>query len=486
MKNLALLSIILPGVAVTSCETNIEKDETPNVLLIVADDLGWRDLGAFGSPFYETPHLDALAAEGVIFTQAYTASPVCSPTRASILTGKNPVRTGVTAYIGYPQPDEVHTHWTKNKPLLPAPYTPYLDTVELTLAETFKQKGYATFFAGKWHLGSEDYYPKKHGFDINIGGWDTGGPYTGNKYFSPYDNPKMENGPDGELLPLRLAAETANFMEENRNNPFFAMLSFYSVHTPLMTTPEMEEKYTIKKQEMGLEDEWGTEGDRKNRQTQCHAIYAGMVESMDQAVGMVVDRLKNLDLFDNTVIVFISDNGGLSTSEGHPTSNLPIRAGKGWLYEGGIRVPMIMAGNGVDLKGESIPEIVTSMDICPTLLEITGHDLLPEQHIDGSSIAGLVNENFPNPDRDTFFWHNPHYGNQGDSPASAIRKGDWKLIYHYETKTSQLFNIKHDLEERYDQTSQYPELTNEMQQMLDDWLQKTGAKFPTDNPNAGK
>ncbi|MFP4289558.1 MAG: sulfatase [Bacteroidales bacterium] len=482
MNKLSLLSIILP--AFTSCQTEAVEEQNPNVLLIVADDLGWRDLAVSGSPFYETPHLDALASEGVLFTQAYTASPVCSPTRASILTGKNPVRTGITAYIGYPQPDKVQTHWTRNKPLLPAPYKPYLDTEEITLAEALKQQGYATFFAGKWHLGSEEYYPEKHGFDINIGGWDTGGPYTGNKYFSPYDNPKMENGPDGELLPLRLSNETADFIEMNKDNPFFAMLSFYSVHTPLMTTPELEEKYTNKKQQMGLEDEWGKEGDRKNRQTQCHAVYAGMVESMDQGVGIIVNRLKELDLFDNTVILFISDNGGLSTSEGHPTSNLPLRAGKGWLYEGGIRVPIIMAGKGVDLKGETVDEIITSMDVYPTLLELTQHDLMPEQHVDGSSIAGLINEKYSIPDRDTFFWHNPHYGNQGDSPGSAIRKGDWKLIYHYETQKAQLFNMKHDLSERYDLISQHPELGRDLQDELMSWLDETGALFPTENPNA--
>jgi arylsulfatase A-like enzyme len=485
MKNISLLGILIPGIALTSCKTEVETEKKPNILLIIADDLGWRDLGAFGSPFYETPHIDALASEGVIFTQAYSASPVCSPTRASILTGKNPVRTGVTAYIGYPQPDMVHTHWTRHKPLLPAPYTPYLDTLELSLAKVFKQNGYSTFFAGKWHLGSEDYYPQNHGFNINIGGWATGGPYTGNKYFSPYNNPKMENGTEGELLPLRLANETADFMEENQNNPFFAMLSFYSVHTPLMTTPELKARYILKREQMGLSDEWGTEGDRQNRLTQCHAVYAGMVESMDQGVGIVINRLKELGLFDNTVILFISDNGGLSTSEGHPTSNLPLRAGKGWLYEGGIRVPMIIAGKGVKRKGESISEIVTSMDIYPTFLEMAGIDLIPEQHIDGFSLAKLVSDPGYSPDRDTFYWHNPHYGNQGDSPGSAIRRGDWKLIYHYETEKAQLFNIKHDLEERYDQISQYPELANELQQMLNKWIKETGAKLPSVNPDAG-
>jgi arylsulfatase A-like enzyme len=240
----------------------------PNVVFFLVDDLGWTDLGSFGSNFYETPNLDRLAQSGIKFTQAYTASPVCSPTRASIMTGKYPSKMYNTDWFGAPQPDQIQGHWTKNKPLKPAHYEPNLALEEVTLSEAFKSAGYATFFAGKWHLGEEEsHWPENQGFDINKGGNDKGAPSTGKKYFSPYENPRLENGPEGEYLPERLAAETSKFIRENKSKSFFAMLSFYSVHTPLMTTKALEEKYLAKRKVMGLEDKFEPEHANQNRIT---------------------------------------------------------------------------------------------------------------------------------------------------------------------------------------------------------------------------
>src|SRR5690606_7346832 len=292
----------------------------------------------YGSSFYETPNLDQLAREGAQFTDGYAACPVCSPTRASLMTGKWPQRTGVTDYIGAPQSEG----WKRNTKLLPAEYRTELALEEQTLAEALKAVGYATFFAGKWHLGPEARWPEDQGFDVNQGGIDRGGPYGGKRYFSPYGNPRLEDGPEGEHLPNRLAEETVKFMEAHREGPFLAVLSFYSVHTPLMAREDLREKYEEKRERLGLKGVWGREGERDVRLEQNHPVYAGMVEAMDLAVGKVLRGVEELGLEEETMVIFTSDNGGLSTSEGWPTSNRPFRAGKGWLYEGGIRVPLIV------------------------------------------------------------------------------------------------------------------------------------------------
>ncbi|CAN5485860.1 sulfatase [soil metagenome] len=456
----------------------------PNIVLILADDLGWKDLGCFGSDFYETPNLDALAKEGMKFTQAYAASPVCSPTRASIMTGKYPARTANTDWFGAPQPDNVQEHWTRDKPLLPAPYKDYLALKEKNMAEALRESGYATFFAGKWHLGPDErYWPENQGFDINIGGHKAGGPYSGSKYFSPYENPKMENGPDGEYLPLRLGEETANFIEENQDKPFFAYLSFYSVHTPLMTTEALEKKYQQKKESLGLEIQWGEEGENKVRLVQCHPVYAGMVEAMDQAVGIVTAQLKLLGLNDNTIIIFMSDNGGLSTAEGHPTSNLPLRAGKGWLYEGGIREPMIVKWPGVTTEGSTSTQPVISNDFYPTILEMAGLPMLPDQHQDGLSLVKLL-KGEGQLSREALYWHYPHYGNQGGSPGSAIRQGDWKLIWWYENNRLELFDLKNDLSENQNLADQHPDRVQQMKSKLKSWLENVDARMPSQNTSS--
>jgi arylsulfatase A-like enzyme len=485
IKMLAVFLVIVVTAAQAIAQKH--KEIPPNILFILADDLGWTDLGCFGSSFYETPHIDALAADGMIFTNAYAASPVCSPTRSSILTGKYPARTNITEYFGGPQPEDVHKRPKfKKKILLPAPYKDYLDLNETIIAEALKEAGYATFFAGKWHLGDEErYWPEQQGFDINKGGHKLGGPYGGNKYFSPYGNPRLKDGPEGEHLPDRLANETIKFIEDHQQQPFFAYLSFYSVHTPLMARQDLKEKYEKKKALMGLEDAWQKEGDRKNRIVQCHSIYAAMVEAMDQAVGKVINKLGELNIDEETIIIFTSDNGGLSTSEGHPTSNLPLRAGKGWLYEGGIREPLIVKWPGTIKNGSTNAAPVISTDFYPTILDMAGLPANPEQHKDGVNLTGLL-KGEEGLARDVLYWHYPHYGNQGGSPGSAIRKGDWKLIWWYENNNITLYNLKDDLEEQNNLSKVYPERVEKLKADLQAWLNRVEAQMPSENKFAKK
>ncbi len=454
----------------------------PNVLFVLADDLGWMDLGCYGSSFYETPHLDALAADGIRFTDAYAACPVCSPTRASIMTGKYPARMATTDWFGAPQPEAVPGHERmKSLPLLPAPYNEQLPLEEWTLAEAFKENGYATFFAGKWHLGGEGFFPEDQGFDVNKGGNHRGSPPS---YFSPYSNPQLTDGPEGEHLPDRLASETNAFIDQRGGGPFLAFLSWFSVHTPLRGRADLVEKYDKKAAAVAPSaSAWGKEGEREVRLVQNHAVYAAMVEAMDSAVGKVIDHLKAQDLYDNTIIVFTSDNGGLSTSEGHPTSNLPLRAGKGWLYEGGIRVPLIVRAPGQSHRG-TLHVPVCSTDYYPTLLALAGLTARPEQHLDGINFApslhgaGLEN-------REAIFWHYPHYGNQGGSPGAAIREGDWKLIVHFEARPAELYNLAEDPSEQHDMAPAHPDRVATLRSRLVAWQASVGARFPTPNPAAG-
>lgn len=454
-----------------------------NVVFFLVDDLGQRDLGCYGSTFYETPNLDRLAKKGARFTDAYAACPVCSPTRASIMTGQWPQRTGVTDYIGAPfQPQD----WKRNTKLLPAPYADRLALGTPTLASALKKAGYATFFAGKWHLGPEGNWPENFGFDVNLGGHSGGGPYGGKGYFSPYNNPRLDNGPVGEHLPDRLATETAKFIEKNKDQPFFAYFSFYDVHTPLMAREDLRKKYEEKRKKLGLQDKWGREEPRDVRLTQDHVVYAAMVEAMDQAVGKVLAKLEELQLTERTLIIFTSDNGGLSTSEGWPTSNVPLRGGKGWMYEGGIREPLIVAWPGVTKPGSEIAAPVSSPDFMPTLMDAAGV-AQPESAVrDGISLRNALQES-PAAER-ALFWHYPHYGNQGGAPAAAIRRGSWKLILWYEDQKVELYDLSKDLSETTNLAASQPEKTAALRKELSEWQEKVGAKMPQNNPRyaAGK
>ena len=452
-----------------------DSSRAPNVVFFLADDLGQRDLGCYGSTFYETPHLDRLAQDGARFTDGYAACPVCSPTRASILSGQWPQRTGITDYIGAAQPEK----WNRNTRLLPAPYSDRLALDSPTLAKALKQAGYATFFAGKWHLGPEGWWPENQGFDHNLGGTERGGPYGGGRYFSPYGNPRLPDGPPGEHLPDRLASETVKFIEAHRDRPFFAYFPFYSVHTPLMAREDLRKKYEAKRASLGLEARWGREGERDVRLVQEHAVYAGMVEAMDQAVGKVLAKLDELGLRDNTLVIFTSDNGGLSTSEGWPTSNVPLRGGKGWMYEGGIREPLLMRWPAKIKAGTTVSTPVSSPDFFPTLVAAAGAQPLPGQRFDGVNLLPLF-QGHELPER-ALFWHYPHYGNQGGAPAAAVRRGDWKLIEWLEDGRIELFNLKDDLGEQHDFAAENVELVAKLQAELKAWQRDVGAKLPTPN-----
>lgn len=470
----------------------------PNIVLIVADDLGVRDVSPYNpDTFYDTPAIQSLADTGVKFTDAYAACPVCSPTRSAILTGQWPARTRNTDYFGAPNEffgEALPENYDplklgkfgpqKDRPLWPAPYLGQLASSHTTLAEALKGAGYATFFAGKWHLGPEGSWPEDHGFDYNLGGHKAGGPYKGKGYFSPYGNPRLADGPPGEHLPDRLATETVKFIENHKNEPFFACLWFYSVHTPLAGRPDLVEKYEKRRAERGLDDKFAEEPPRRNRTVQSHAVYGGMVEAMDEAIGKVLAALEASGVADNTIVIFTSDNGGLSTSEGSPTSNLPYRAGKGWLYEGGIREPFIVRWPGITPGDAATSWPVTSTDIYPTILEAANLPLLPQQHMDGQSFfTAMKNPSQTNPER-TLFWHYPHWGNQGGTPGAAVRRGDWKLIQSFWGKPPELFHLGTDPGEQENLAEKNPEMLTELQKRLAELQADTKALMPHPNPEA--
>ncbi|MBT5928370.1 MAG: sulfatase [Verrucomicrobia bacterium] len=473
-----LLRILFAFLLTLSTAISTQAAERMNVLFILVDDLGYMDIGAYNpNTFYETPNIDALANQGMRFTNGYAANPVCSPTRYSIMTGKHPTRVDATNFFAGTRPGKFK----------PAPLNDRMPLSETTLAEAFKEQGYATFFAGKWHLGpTEAFWPEHQGFDVNKGGWRAGGPFKAGKYFSPYANPRLKDGPEGEHLPARLASETIAFMNAHMDGNFLAYLSFYSVHTPLLAPKALVEKYQKKAERLGLTDHeafqdeeqiWpNAKQSRKVRTLQAHAVYAAMMESMDTNVGRVLDSLVEMGIEDETIVCFMSDNGGLSTSEGSPTSNLPLRGGKGWIYEGGVREPYIIKWPGMKRPGSTSGFPVVSMDFYPTLLDLAGLPMKPEQHLDGVSLAPILKGNNA-PKRESLFWHYPHYSNQGGFPGGAIRSGDWKLIERFEDGQTHLYNLRHDLGETEDLANQYPERTNEMRKDLHAWYQNVDAKF---------
>ncbi|MEM8765684.1 MAG: sulfatase [Bacteroidota bacterium] len=456
---------------VSSCE---KPGKARNVLFILVDDFGYYDLGFKGSTFYETPNIDALAAESTIFNEGYANSRVCSPSRASIMTGKFTARHGITDWIGAP----TGTDWRKkgrfNK-LLPPPYVTELAADEITLAEALKDKGYTTFFAGKWHLGGEGSWPEDHGFSYNVGGWDSGSPKGG--FYDPYNNPKLKNREAGENLSMRLARETVNFIKKQGEQQFFAFLSFYAVHAPIQTTPAKWKKYQEKAISNGLaETGYDMEAMLPIRRVQDNPIYAGLVESMDEAVGYVLGQLKNMGLDDNTMVVFTSDNGGVASGDNYATSNLPLRGGKGYQFEGGIKEPFLIKIPWLKNPIAETDVPVTAADLYPTILDVIDADLRPEQHQDGISLKPVL-ERKSLPER-SLIWHYPHYGNQGGQPSSMIRKGKWKLIHYYEDGHNELYDLEYDNAEMVDVSNEYQELTNDLINELKDFLDEVNAKYP--------
>lgn len=471
-----LALVVVPGAS--ACRgTAPDPGTVPvNFVVILADDLGVMDLGSYNpESFYETPNLDRLARSGMRFTDAYAPSPVCSPTRYGIQTGRYPTRAAATNFfVG-----------NRAGRFRPAEMSDRMPLADVTVAEALKDRGYSTFYAGKWHLGpTPEFWPEHQGYDVNRGGHSAGGPYGPGKYFTPYGNPRLEDGPPGEHLPDRLAAETAAFIAENRNRPFLAFLAFYSVHTPLQGRPDLVEKYERKRRAQGLdgveefadeEQVWPVEEPRKVRIVQSHAVYGAMVEAMDQAVGKVLDSLESAGIADRTFVIFTSDNGGLSTAEGSPTSNLPFRAGKGWLYEGGIREPLIIAGPGVR-QSSTDPTPVVAIDLFPTILDLAGFPGTPSPQVDGRSLAPLV-RGTGGIDRPAIYWHYPHYSNQGGFPGGGVRMGDWKLLERFEDGQVHLFNLREDPGERSDLAPTEVEKVSEMRRDLHRWYKEVNARF---------
>ena len=445
----------------------------PNIVFILADDLGWADLGCYGSTFHETPNLDRLAKEGTRFTDAYAACNVCSPTRASIMTGKYPARLHITDWLpgAIVKPDQ--------KLARPA-FQQFLPLEEFTIAEALKAGGYRTAFIGKWHLGeSPEYWPEHQGFDLNIAGCGHGHPPS---YFSPYGIPNLADGPRGEYLNERLTDEAIKFIESAKGEPFFLYLPHYAVHNPLQAKADAIGKYKAKAAKLpAAGPEFAADNGREVRQLQNHPIYAAMVESLDSSVGRIMDKLAELGLDKNTVLIFTSDNGGLSTSEGSPTSNMPLRGGKGWGYEGGIREPLLVRWPGVTKPGSVSHDPVISTDYYPTLLAIAGLPAIPGQHLDGrdfvSALKGEALSERP------LFWHYPHYSNQGGSPHGAVRLGDFKLIEWYEDMRAELYNLKDDIGERHDLAAAMPEKAAALRALLHGWRAEVNAQMPAPNPD---
>jgi len=460
------------------------EPERPNVVCIVADDLGWRDLGCQGSSFYETPNIDRLAREGTRFTDAYASCPVCSPTRASVQTGQYPARVGITNYIA----------GRAEGKLLEPEYHHALPHEGTTLATALGEAGYDTAFVGKWHLGGaeQDSLPTDHGFDVNVAGCEWGLPSNG--YFGPWDVPTLEEDPEdeGRYLPDRLGEEAASFVEAHDDDPFFLNYCPYLVHTPLQAPEEAIERYERKRASLGLDDRTAVEIDGRfpaehkkdrrirRRRVQSHPTYAAMVEALDRNVGRLLDALERTGQLEETVIVFTSDNGGLATAEGSPTTNRPLCEGKGWMQEGGNRVPLIVRWPGVTDGPALCEEPVTTPDIYPTLLGAAGARI-PDDPLDGVDLRPALEGDTL--EREAIFWHYPHYGNQGGTPSAAVRTGDWKLIEFFEDDGLELYHLDDDVREKRDLSDHRPEKRDALYARLREWREDVGARMPEENPD---
>jgi len=486
----------------------------PNIVFFLVDDLGWSDVGCYGSRFYETPRIDLLAKQGVRFTQAYAACHVCSPTRASILTGKYPARLHLTDWLTGRK--DFPFQKLKN-----ARINQHLPFEEITLAEALKSRGYSTAIFGKWHLGENPSGPLAHGFDVQVPKWNKGWPNLG--YHAPFGLEGLD-GAKGEYLTDRLTDEALNFIEQNRDQPFFLYLSHFAVHDPIHGRPDLVKKYQRKLARMqraegpnfilegnpddarplsrdelnALRAQPSYQGHRvfpqrtiKIKQHQDNVQFAAMVEAMDESLGRVLDKVKALGLSDNTIVIFYSDNGGMSAANfyspervvanakldaAYSTSNVPLRGAKGWLYEGGIRVPMIVKWPGQGKAGIVCEEPIISPDFYPTILDMAGLPAQAHQHVDGVSfVPALKGQAF---ERNAIYWHFPHYSNHGmQSPGGAIRLGDYKLLEYFENNTVQLFNLKEDLEEQNNLAMAQPEKTRELLVMLQAWRKEVSARM---------
>lgn len=448
---------LLPSCHTIDNQPSIPTDK-PNIVFILIDDMGYSDLACYGNRFHESPHIDALAAEGMRFTHAYAASPVSSPSRASLLTGKYPVRYNITDWI----PGRQSQGPCSGEKMLSPRIRNYLPLEEITIAEKLKNFGYTTAIVGKWHIGDTAYFPYKQGFDVSIGCKGAGA--LG--FFYPYikNGTLFTTGSEGEYLTDRLTSEAIEFIKANKNNPFFLYLSHYAVHIPLQAKQEIIDKYAAKMQ---------------NAYDSLHhnPTYAAMIEILDQNIGRLTKTLDSLQLLKNTLIIFFSDNGGLHVEEGphNPaTSNYPLRAGKGHLYEGGIRVPMIVKWPSVAKAGTISDAVVSSIDFFPTIMQILG---IEEKNIDGKSFFSVLRGNNKH-DRGPLFWHYPHYSNQDGYPAGAIRVGQYKLIEFFEDRHLELYDLHNDISERNNLVDAMPKKTKELYNQLKKWQIQVNAQMP--------
>ena len=453
----------------------MHAEKQTNFLFFLVDDMGWADIGANGSKFHETPHIDRLAKSGMRFTQGYAAGSVCSPTRASIMTGKHPVRVNLTDWI----PGQSNR---PTNPLLHPEDRHSLALEEVTIAEALKQNGYQTFFAGKWHLGKEGEWPTDQGFDVNIGGHHKGSPPGG--YYAPWTNPTLKAKKKGEYLTERLTNESAKFLESrDKSKPFLLYLSYYNIHTPIQPYKKRIDHYKAKFEKNFIgPTPTEPEHDGKTRIRQDNPALASMVAAVDDSVGVLLDKLEELKIKENTVVIFFSDNGGLSTlGRIGPGCNKPLRAGKGWLYEGGIREPTIISAPGITKPGSISKKPIISMDFFPTILDLAGLPLHPELHVDGNSLLEQLKGD--DSGERTLHWHYPHYHGSTWKPGAAIREGNWKLIEFYHYNNFELYDLSNDLGEQNDLSKSNPHKAKELRAKLNKWQKKMNAKMPTPNPN---
>jgi arylsulfatase A-like enzyme len=433
-----------------------QPDPPLNLVVILADDLGWRDLSCMGSQYYETPHLDRLAAQGLRFTQAYAAAPVCAPTRAALMTGKTPARIHLTAVFDRDQGE---------KPLLPPDWIKELPHREWTLAERLKAQGYLTALMGKWHLGlTPSGWPEAHGFDHNVAGWKSGRPAS---YFAPYQNPRLADGPEDEYLTDRLADEAAQFIATHADTNFFLYLPFYSPHAPLEAPAPTIARFVNNPPDGG----------------QRVPAYAAIVAHLDAAVGTVVEALDAAGVRDHTLIVFTSDNGGVrSIWDTHITDNAPLRGEKFQLYEGGIRVPMIVHWPGYHQGGAVSEQLVSTQDLLPTLLACVGAPV-EEVALDGLDLSEIFRYGDRAHVKRDLAWHYPHYMPRQDMrPCSALRSENWKLIHWLDTHQLELYRLDQDVGETTNLAPEAPEVALRLYQRLDQWRTQVGAQMPQPNP----
>lgn len=463
---MVLVTVVLFSTAGYSSLVNIETDKQPNIVFILTDDLGWNDLGCYGNKFNETTNLDKLAESGIRFTQAYAACPVCSPTRASIMTGKYPARLQLTNYIKGERTDE-------NSPVLPAHWKPYLEGSETTLPELLKTKGYSTGMVGKWHLGNQQgQNPWEQGFDfsrmIGKNGLDY---YNYSIYLDSYQNEFTDDGTN--YLTDKLTEYGVEFIQQNRENPFFLYMSYSVPHVFIVPRGDKLKKYFFK---------YGKSEEKFN------PYYAAMMESLDDGVGQIMATLKENGLLENTLVIFTSDNGGLGLDElgPIPTNLAPLRKWKGHIYEGGTRVPAIFSWPGKISTATVSENYFSSIDYLPTFCELTDIKEIPE-NVDGKSMASLLLQPKKQQKSDRpLFWHYPHFSNQLGRPAGSVRVGDFKLVELYETGDLELYNLKEDISESTDLSKKMKEKTNEMYQLLTNWRESVNAQMPVPNPNYKK